>query len=276
VTAPDILVHIHIPKCAGTAVRVWLKDAAVERAITGFRALYPGEHVYLPSESWPSSSDARLVAVSTHNIRRFPPQLGVRRLHYFTILRDPRAQAISALRYTQQERVAFGVPASVGNASIEIARWLLEHTGGEPFENAQTNHIALYEWCDGTRGRVHPERYGAWPKGERAAYERERLALAKTLLQTFITVGTAERLAESLHVLRTRSAGFGVNLLPVDRVTIANVTEIPEDDDISWIDHDPLGARLLESVAVDYELYAFGRALLEKALVETNAEAVRA
>ncbi len=163
--------------------------------ITGFRALYPGEHVYLPSESWPSSSDARLVAVSTHNIRRFPPKLGVRRLHYFTILRDPIEWWISALRFFGKlERAAFGVPASVGKASIEVARWLLEQNGGEPFENAQTNHIALYEWCDGTRGRVLPECYGSWPKGERAAYERERLALAKTLLQTFITVGTVERL----------------------------------------------------------------------------------
>ncbi len=272
--APDILVYVHIPKCAGTAVRVWLRDAAVEGAITGFRALYPERHIYLPNEAWPSSNDARLVAVSSHNIRRYPPRLGARRLHYATILRDPRAQAISVLRYTQQERKAFGVPASVGTASIDVARWLLERTDGEPFENAQTNHIALHEWCDAAHGRVNPERYGSWPKRDRATYERERLPLAKSLLQRFIMVGTAERPAESLHVLRARSAGIGLNLLPVDRVTVTNVTEIPEGDDISWIDRDPLGARLLESLAVDYELYAYGQTLLERALAEPNAEAV--
>jgi hypothetical protein len=274
VSAPDILVYVHIPKCAGTAVRVWLKDAAVEGAITGFRALYPDRHIYLPNEAWPSANDARLVAVSSHNIRRYPPKLGARRLHYATILRDPRAQAISALRYTQQERSAFGIPASVGAASIDIARWMLERTGADPLENAQTNHIALYEWCDATRGRVVPELYGSWPKGDRAAYERDRLSLAKSLLRKFITVGTAERLAESLHVMRTRSTEYGLNLLPPSRVTVTNVTEIPDGDDISWIDRDPLGARLLESLAVDYELYAYGQELLEKALAATNAEPV--
>jgi hypothetical protein len=274
VSAPDILVYVHIPKCAGTAVRVWLKDAAVEGTITGFRALYPERHIYLPNEAWPSSNDARLVAVSSHNIRRYPAMLGARRLHYATTLRDPRAQAVSALRYMQQERAAFGVPASVGRASIDMARWLLERTGGEPFENAQTNHIALYEWCDATHGRVNPEQYGWWPKADRAAYERDRLALAKSLLRKFIAVGTAARLRESLHVLRTRSTGFGLNLLPAGRVTVTNVTEIPAGDDIAWIDRDPLGARLLESLAVDYELYAYGQTLLEKALAETSAEPV--
>jgi hypothetical protein len=173
-----------------------VERAAVEGAITGFRALYPERHIYLPNEAWPSANAARLVAVSSHNIRRYPPKLGAQRLHYATILRDPRAQAISALRYTQQERAAFGIPASVGTASLDVARWMLERTDGQPFENAQTNHIALHEWCGATRGRGVPELYGSWAKGDRAAYKRERLPLAKSLLRKFITVGTAERLAE--------------------------------------------------------------------------------
>lgn len=119
-----------------------------------------------------------------------------------------------------------------------------------------------------------PELYGSWAKGDRAAYERDRLPLAKSLLRKFITVGTAERLAESLHLMRTRSAGYGLNLLPASRVTVTNVTGIFAGDDISWIDRDPLGARLLESLAADYELYTYGQALLETSLAETNAEPV--
>jgi len=271
-SAPDILVQVHIPKCAGTAVRVWLQEAAVEGAITGYRSLYP-DFVFPANARWPSSDDPRLAAVSTHNIRRFNPTVAGRSVHYFTILRDPRAQVLSALRYVQQERQAFGVPPNVENSSREIAAWLLRERYGEPFENAQTNHIALYTWCDATRGRCIPELYGSWSWDDQSAYVRERLDLAKSLLESFIAVGTVERLHFTLEVLRRRAAVFGLNLLPVDRLTIANVTAVPEEDDISWIDTDPLGARLLESISVDDELHAYAEQLLDEALGETNTRA---
>jgi hypothetical protein len=265
VSAPDILVQVHIPRCAGTSVRIWLHDAALEGAISGYRSLYP-DYVFGRHEVWPSADDPRLAAASTHNIRYFTPTVAGRRVHYFTLLRDPRAQALSAVRYVQQERDAFGVPRAVRNTSYDIAKWLLEGSFGEPFENAQTNHIALHAWCDASGRRLLPDRYISWSAADRAAYERERLEFAKSLLADFIVVGTVERLPESLGMLRARSARYGINLLPVERLTRANASDVPPDDDAAWIDNDPLGARLLESLTVDDQLHAHARRGLEAVL----------
>jgi hypothetical protein len=177
----------------------------------------------------------------------------------------PLPHFISVLRYLMQERRAYGVPEDVGPTSREMAAWLLDRPIGAFFrENVQTNHLALYPWCDATAGRCDPGRYGLWSAADQAAYERERLEIAKDVLRSFITVGTVERLPQTLEVLRRRSAAHGLNLLAVDQVPRENVTRTPIDD-LSWVDRAPLGGRLFESFAVDEELYAFGEALLDGA-----------
>ena len=162
---------------------------------------------------------------------------------------------------------------TVGHASRDVARWLLDGPSGKPFENTQTNHIALYTWCAATDGRCDPERYGSWYPADRAAYERERLDLAKSVLGSFLAVGTVERLPETLDMVRRRSAKFGLHLLPVERLAHVIVTSVPFADDISWIDNEPLGRRLLESVAVDRELHAYAQGLLDTSLGKVISQA---
>ncbi|MGA2393282.1 MAG: hypothetical protein ABSH03_08035 [Candidatus Lustribacter sp.] len=262
--SPDILVQIHIPKCAGTSVGVWLRNAALDGVISGFRALYP-DHVYAENEQPVGFHDPRLTAVTTHNIRRFAPISGGRRVHYFTLLRDPVTQFLSAARYMLQEREAFGVPSSVGWTPRDIAAWVLDQPLDAPFrDNNQTNHLAMYVWCDATAGRCQPEARETWAASDRAAYERERLAIAKDVLRSFLVVGTVERITESLELVRRRSTAFGLQLPPVEKLGRHNVTAVPVGDR-SWIENDPIGVRLRESVAVDHELYLFAQQLLDEA-----------
>jgi hypothetical protein len=101
------------------------------------------------------------------------------------------------------------------------------------------------------RGRCDSERYGLWSPTDQAAYERERLD-------------------ETLELVRRRSAVFGLNLPPVAHVPHANVTHVAVDD-ISWIDNEPLGKRLLESFAIDQELYAFANQLLDEARAASSS-----
>ena len=265
VAGANVLVHIHIPKSAGTSVSNWLRTAAVTGVISGFRALYP-DYVYTAGDLGSAGfDDLRLAAVSSHNIQRFVPTSDGRRLYYFTILREPLPHFLSALRYMLQERQAFKVPAPIGRTSRDMTAWLLGRPLRAAFrENTQTNHLALYTWCDATAGRCDPERYGLWSPRDQAAYERERLEIAKNNLRSFLAVGTLERLDETLELVRRRSAAFGLNLPPVAQVPHANVTRVPVDD-ISWIDNEPLGKRLLESFAIDQELYAFAKQLLDAA-----------
>jgi hypothetical protein len=269
VAASDILVQIHIPKCAGTSVGLWLREAALAGVISGFRALYP-DYVYAESDLWSSGfDDARLAAVTTHNVRRFASYSGDRRVRYFTLLREPRAHVLSGMRYMLQDRQAFGVPDIVASTTRALAAWLLDRSLDAPFrENVQTNHLALYVWCDATSGRCDPDHRAAWSALDRAVYERERLDIAKDVLRSFLAVGTVERLPASLELLRARCAAIGLQLLPVERLRHVNVTTVPLDD-VSWIDTEPLGARLRESLATDGELYAFTQGLLADALAQS-------
>jgi hypothetical protein len=264
--AGDVLVQVHIPKCAGTSVSAWLRSASASGALTGFGAFYP-EFDLTDDTLWQSGlQDPRLTAISAHSIRRFPPTVKGRPMHYFTIVRRPLPHALSILRYVLQERRAYGVPPTVGDTTRDIAAWLLSRPPGSFFrENLQTNHLALYPWCDATRGRCDPDRFGSWSIADQVAYERERLDIAKEALQSFLAVGTVERLTETLELLRRRSAAVGLNLLPADCVPRDNVTRLPLDD-ISWLDQEPLGSRLLESTEVDAQLYAFADAQLDAAV----------
>jgi hypothetical protein len=273
VAGADLLVQIHIPKCAGTSVGVWLRDAALDGVISGFRAYYP-DYVYGPQELPAGFNDERLTVATTHNIRRFDPMSGARPVHYFTLLREPVEHVLSAVRYMLQERTAFGIPPDIAQTPRDVAAWVMSRSVDEPFrENAQTNHLALYVWCDATRGRCDPENRRSWSPADRTAYERERLDIAKDVLRSFLAVGTVERITESLELVRRRAAQFGLVLPPADKVQHYNATRIPYGN-LSWIDDDPVGARLRESVAVDSELYAFAGKLLDEALVKEMQEKV--
>ena len=272
----DVLVQVHIPKCAGTSVAEWLRLATFAGALTGFGAFYP-DFIFSDEGLWQVGlHDPRLTALSAHNIRRFPPKIHDRRLHYFTILRRPLPHFLSIVRYMLQERTAYAVPAAVGDALYDMARWLLERPAGSGFrENSQTNHLALYPWCDATAGRCDPSRYETWSKADRSAYERERLDVAKAVLRSFLVVGTVERLHDTLEVLRVRSAQHGLQLLEVEALPWTNVTKIPIGD-VSWLEHDPLGKRVVESLAVDTELYAYAERLLDEALAREGCNQHRA
>jgi hypothetical protein len=264
----DFLVQVHIPKCAGTAVAFWMMKAAVDGDLAGFGSLYSGAQGVFDDETlWAAClNDPQVRAASSHDIRRFPAVIHGRPVHYFTILRHPLANFLSYARYTLSDRASFGVPDTVGNSTLEITNWILSRPIGQPFrENNQANHLALYPWCDATAGRCRAEDYGSWDPADQAAYARDRVALAKRALDSFLAVGTIERLPASLGLVRSRSAALGIQLPPVDELGRNNTTTVPMDD-ISWIQTTETGRRLLDAVAADWEVYEYGGKLLDAAL----------
>lgn len=253
----DVLVHIHIPKNGGTSVRVWLYRAYPH----GFGSFYPNYDFDEATLAAAGLGDARLRALSTHNIRSYPGTSCGRTMRYVTLLRDPVEQYLSYVHYMNQVHadvtdpaILAQLPPDVGNiSSREHTAWLLEQPERMRFrENAQTNFLAEQAW-----------RAGAADPGDAEAYRRERLAVAKDVLRGFAFVGTLERLHESLDALRRRSSAWGFALLPAERVGRENVTQVPRDD-TTWIgDHDDVGRRLLASMADDRALYAFANGLLD-------------
>jgi len=258
-------VHIHVPKTAGTAVRVWLYRAFPE----GYGSWYPD---YVFDETTLAAAglrDLRIRAFSTHWIRRFPSTICGRNMKYFTLLRHPLDHVISRVRYYYQMQVdAQKTPAAALGPLRDFAAGWVDDWGNDPFhENMQTNFFALHPWSDlqASKFNCEPDTYRSWPSPVREAYMRERLEVAKDVLRSFLAVGVTEHIIDSLEVLRDRSQRHGFELLPSQELTFENITRIRLEDD-SWLGHhDPVGRRILASVTEDEELYYFARALLEHA-----------
>lgn len=260
----DVLVQVHIPKCAGTSISDWMRRSAVAGLTTGFGSFYPN-YIMTPERLWEAGlSDHRIATVSAHNIRTFDRLVHDRRMHYFTLLRDPRDQTVSALRYMIQERSAFGVPPTVASRLPDVAEWLFTHFPDTGFRrNRQTNHLALYTWCAATRGRCIPEAYGTWSKRDQIAYRRDRLNIAKEALTGFLVTGTVERLIETMTLVRARSAALGIILPPVEAIERRNVTRAFTTGELLWDEDSPAGEMLRKSIAVDEQLYAHAHCLLD-------------
>jgi hypothetical protein len=259
-----VLVHVHVPKNAGTAVRAWLFKAYP----SGFGSWYPN---YVFDENTLAAAglgDLRLRAISTHWIRRFVATACERRMRYFTLLRNPVDQVLSAVRYRHQivaeaNRDAAGATRKISMRD-SVAELLAQN---DPFrDNMQTNFFALYAWCDtiGTKFGCDPATYTEWPSDLRLAYQYERLRVAKDVLRGFTAVGTVERIIDSLDLLRERTERLGFNLLDSQEITLENVTRV-QADDLSWINEDDtVGSRLLSSLRDDWDLYRYAQYLLDE------------
>ena len=254
----DLLVHIHIPKTAGTSLRMWLYRAFPN----GFGSMYPAYDFDEESLAAAGLGDLRLRAVSTHNIRRFPPQSCRRRMHYLTLLREPLDHFRSIVLYLKQVKRDVGdwlpfkkmLPEEMEKmSSREITEYLLtKHF--DNFESPQTTFLAAYAWRD----RV------ADPS-DHQAFCAERLEIAKGILRSFLAVGTVERIRESLDLMRARCASLGYGLLPTQEIGWDNVTKFR--DDFGWAhEGDDVGRRLLAATADDRALYAFAEELLDEGL----------
>jgi hypothetical protein len=264
---PGLLIQIHIPRCAGTSIGNWLRNAALQGVLSGFGAIYPDDFVLENERDFLAAgfADPRLTAVTTHNIRKFPATIAGRNAHYFSLLREPLEHVLSYVRYMRQERLAFDLPANLSEETRDITAWLLGRSLDSPFrENPQTNHLALYTWCAATSGRCEPATYGRWSSADQHAYWNERLDVAKDVLRSFLCVGTVERMNETIQLLRERSHAVGIELLPAEQMVHVNTTS-HDNDDLSWTDaNDPLGRQLRESLAVDVELYRFANEMLDR------------
>jgi len=274
----DLLLHVHVPKCAGTSVRKWLGAAFPNQ----HGELYPVRGTYVfdePKLRWLNIGNPNLRSMSTHNIRVFPAVSNGRRMRYFTFLRDPVAHYLSYVTYMKQiigtvddPVVRSGLPDDFAErSSREFTSWLLDQERDLPFRDSyQTNYFASYGWRERSgRGPVHDD--GAYPLWERdvwEAYRSERLAFAKDVLRSFLAVGIVERMGDSLGVVWERAAAIGFDLPPPSDLGHENETEA-ETDDVSWIrEDDPVGARFLAAIEEDRELHAFAEQLLDRGLRE--------
>jgi len=252
VPAP-LLAHIHVPKTAGSSFRKVL-DERFGPAHVHLSFDNSTEFVYENRDLAELVRAPSIQAFSSHFVRRFPEQLAGRPVYYVAFLRDPIQQFISYVTYARKYYAKIPdpvllshLPPNMAGLTIrESARWILDgpHRTFRNFrENYTTNFFARYKLWD-------------WLGFDYAdpRYRRARLDAARNVLSSFLLAGIAEHMDESWALLRGRAAKIGIEL-PDLKIPFENVTG-DQREPLDWIHaDDEVGAKLLESVREDRELY---------------------
>lgn len=245
--APPVLAHIHVPKCAGTSLRVLLETHRGPRHL----GLYVNDSYFVYGEETLRSyllQDSEMQGFSSHHVRSFPRWLAGREMLYVTFLREPIQQFVSYMTHIKKHYASItaktlleAVPPDAPEVTLrEFARWLLTADRDVPFrENHNVNFFSRHS-------------------GREAG---DRLAAAKATLGEFFFVGITERMEESMSKLKalTRDAGLE---FPPDPIPVEN-TSADYRDDLAWIEpEDEVGSLLLQSVEEDRRLYDWAAARL--------------
>ncbi len=265
----DLMVFVHIEKCAGTAVNSWFN------ASHRLGNLYV-RHSDVPMTSLPwskvspgSMDDREIRSLASHHLRTYPAAVHGRALHYITILRDPIARWISFVRFFYVLR------GGDENGPLITLREHAEALLAKPPQatlaeiNGQLNFLAEHEWYRAHRDDAIAIDWSAEP-ALFDAYRRERLPFALDLLERFEAVGVVERLDDFVRVLRARAAAWDVPLVPVTNIPPMLVTDRPPVDAAFITPADSVGRRLLDAFAEEFELYARANARLTQDLARVR------
>ncbi|HVO60892.1 MAG TPA: methyltransferase domain-containing protein [Terriglobales bacterium] len=252
-----VILHIHVPKCGGTAFRNFLQN----HYGAAHRALYVSDRfsVYPEEELAEYLADRNVRCISTHFVRTFPQRLAGRDLLYITFVRNPIDQFISYITYIKKnfqdlrhdQPLMTCLPPDVPSLSIrEIAHWILTHHAEINFhENFTVNFFSWYPLRDGPNGL------------DQAQYRKQRLATAQKILEDFLFVGLVEDMNRSVSVLRRRVEAANLPF-PSGEVPFENFS-LDFRGDLGWINSDDeVGRLLLDSVREDQQLYDWAQARL--------------
>jgi hypothetical protein len=240
VASEPILAHIHVPKCAGTSLRILLERHFGAR----YMRLYVDDTYFVYGRESLRTylrHDPNVRGFSSHHVREFPRWLAGRRMLYMTFLRDPIEQFVSYMTHIQKHYAGItskslleAVPPDAPRLTLrEFARWLLTQESDVPFrQNHNVNFFARHS----------------------SPTAANSLEAAKTALEGFLFVGITERMEESMGQLRIRARESGVEF-PCNPMPFEN-TSSEFRDDLSWIHpDDEVGSLLLGSVEKDQQLY---------------------
>ena len=254
-----VILHIHVPKCGGTAFRNFLKDHYGSAHLS----LYPSDKVFIFTEKELVRYlvERSIRSISTHLVRTFPERLAGRDLLYITFLRNPIDQFISNITYVKKnfqdlrhdQPLMACFPPDVTSLSIrEIAHWILTRDAEVNFqENFTVNFFSRYTLCDSPNGL------------DMAQYRKQRLATAKKVLEDFLFVGLADDMNRSISVLRKRVEAANLPF-PPGKVPFENMS-LDFRGDLSWINFDDeVGSLLLDSVREDQQLYDWAQIRLRQ------------
>ena len=268
-----VLIHVHVPKCAGTSLRRYL-DASFGSSHV---SLYVDRTSFLYTSELIARtvlSDDRVHAISSHFIRVFPPLIGNRAALYITFLREPVSHFLSYLTYLKKvfpqlvdPELVRCLPADFADMNLrDVAEWVLTRDTVIPFnENYQVNFFAEKVWSQSSGYERAASEYAMsrWDREQFSRYRSVRLDLARCVLANFFFVGLVENLEHGVRQVREKTEPFGWRLSdrPLGRENSSDA--VPRDS--NWLHPgDRVGKLLFDSLQEDFELYRWVKEAYEK------------
>jgi hypothetical protein len=258
-----IIVHVHIPKTAGTSFTELLRRQFEERH---FSYLHPDPTYVITPEQFDDLliKKPSLESFSSHCVRTFPPRIAGRNALYITFLREPAAAFLSLLSYTRKEynnlsdAAKQGWPDNTPELSLrELAYRYLAPCG--PYGQS----------CLQTRFLCHPSYTKLLITPDYNQFGINSYHAARSNLRRFFFVGIVEQMQRSLQWLKEKLSMLGVDF---------DISDIPQanridssGEDLSWLNEgDPVGKLVIRSNANDYRLYREWKSALETGTRDEN------
>lgn len=249
-----IMVVIHVPKAAGTTLRVILERNYPRRVWTVGDDIQ-GHRSKLGAMS--AAEQGRHEVYFGHLTMSWAPLFRTERpVEYLTVLRDPVSRVVSLYYYITRYSTHYLHKTTVGRTFLD---WIRSTPETATFDNAMTRQLCgvddfVRKWTDGVRARSSGRLLSDMriPVGE---VSRGHLEMAMANLDTFGLVGVAERFDEFLDGGRVR---YGWRIPKIER---QNVTYgRPRDGDVP--------ADVVEAIRernrLDSELYSYALGLIER------------
>lgn len=225
--------HVHVSKTGGTSLNLLL-----ERWFPGaFEVLHdpdPNFVVGIETIAHRLAQEPFLCCIATHHLKTFPSTIGGRRVHYFTILRDPLDRAISLLTFMKKS----------------FHEFTEEHRRSLPSDFETTPELEILKrWTEET---ASAERSGKFPGNpitamflsdnfqcdfvkNRRACEAAAAASCVGVLDRFLYVGDFPRFRQSVEELARRIRAFGISACPIDDVPSERVSRDIRGD-LQWLE----------------------------------------
>ncbi len=242
---PPILIHLHIPKNAGTTLSRMLKVHLLLHPPT--RVLHHEQMLGYYTVLGPTENRLRRIESATEKergrIRFFEAHCGYgvhkrlpRTSAYLTVVRDPVDRVLSVFYFMKQQGLL--------TADAEIGPWLDEHPADVVWhvDNGQVRYLASDD------GRILD--------GPIGSIGRDELEKAKARLENDIAVvGLVERFDETVVLLREALGWSGL------KYATSNVTRKRKAKDAVA---DNVRGLILERSELDAELFEFAKELFER------------
>jgi len=230
---PALFCHVHISKTGGTSLNLLLArwfpcafevvDHPDPNHVLEIDAL--GEYLI---------QRPQLSCVSTHHLRTFPTAVAGRRVHYFTILREPMDRAVSLLTFMRKYSSEF---------TDEHKRILPAH-----FEQTAELDI-LEQWTEETISARRSGKFAGNPVtatfigkdlhcdflGNRRACETAAAAKCIAVLNRFLFVGDFANFEASVHELARRIRALGASTCEIDQMPSERISR-DRRDDLKWLE----------------------------------------